>query len=226
MGDPSKHHEHNDAAAAPPGAAAPSEAATQVAAESADADSVGSSPGGELPDAAGESAGAVEGSSETGPEGNHQPPVELDLEVLVAQADKAAEYLELAQRTKADFENFRKRATRDAAAAQTRGVTKLALELLPAIDNLDRALAAADGTAAVELASGIKLVYDDILAALARAGIEPFSPQGEPFDPQHHEAVAQLPAQGTDAGTILEVYQRGYRLGDVVLRPARVSVAG
>jgi molecular chaperone GrpE len=144
----------------------------------------------------------------------------------MARAEKADEYLDLAQRTKADFENYRKRTARDAAAAQARGVSKLALELLPAIDNLDRALAAADATASAELASGIKLVYDELLAALARAGIEPFSPQGEPFDPQQHEAVAQLPAEEAEPGTIIEVYQRGYRLGDAVLRPARVSVAG
>jgi molecular chaperone GrpE len=105
-------------------------------------------------------------------------------------------------------------------------VSKLALELLPAIDNLDRALAATDGTAAEELAAGIKLVHDEILAALGRAGIEPFSPEGETFDPQHHEAVAQLPTPGAAPGTIVEVYQRGYRLGEAVLRPARVSVAG
>jgi len=166
----------------------------------------------------------VEGSCE--PETNHHHPVELDLEELVARAEKADEYLGLAQRTQADFENYRKRTARDAAAAQTRGVRKLARELLPAIDNLERALAAADSTSAGELAAGIKLVHDEVLAALSRAGIEPFSPEGEQFDPQHHEAVAQQPAPDTEPGTIVEVYQRGYRLGDAVLRPARVSVAG
>jgi len=153
--------------------------------------------------------------------------LEADLEELTAKADKADEYLELAQRTKADFENYRKRAARESAMAQERGVVKLARELLPAVDNLDRALAAVDcedgdGT----LVSGIKLVHADVIAALARVGIEPFSPEGEPFDPQHHEAVAQHPVEGTEPGTIVEVYQRGYRLGESVLRPARVVVAG
>ena len=154
-----------------------------------------------------------------------------DLEELSAKAHKADEYLELAQRTKADFENYRRRAVREAAAAQERGVAKLAKELLPAVDNLDRALAAAEaagepdnGTAT--LVSGIKLVHADVIAALGRAGIESFSPQGEPFDPQHHEAVAQQPVEGAQPGTVIEVYQRGYRLGDSVLRPARVVVAG
>ena len=155
--------------------------------------------------------------------------VAVDIEALTAKAGKADEYLELAQRTKADFENFRKRAARDAALAQDRGVAKLAKELLPAVDNLDRAMQAAEthgnGEGDDTLASGIKLVHADVIAALARVGIEPFSPEGEPFDPQHHEAIAQTPVEGAQSGTVVEVYQRGYRLGETVLRPARVVVA-
>jgi molecular chaperone GrpE len=156
--------------------------------------------------------------------------VTVDVEALTAKAGKADEYLELAQRTKADFENFRKRAARDAALAQDRGVAKLAKELLPAVDNLDRALQVAEASgngegADATLASGIKLVHADVIAALARVGIEPYSPQGEPFDPLHHEAIAQHPVEGASSGTVVEVYQRGYRLGEQVLRPARVVVA-
>jgi molecular chaperone GrpE len=150
-----------------------------------------------------------------------------DLDKLAAKAQKADEYLELAQRTKADFENYRKRAAREAAAAQDRGVAKLAKELLPAVDNLDRALAAAQQHSnGDDLVSGIKLVHADVIAALARVGIEPFSPEGERFDPTHHEAIAQQPVEGAEPGTVVEVYQRGYRLGENVLRPARVVVAG
>ena len=169
---------------------------------------------------------------------DHERQLEHDLEELAAKAEKADEYLELAQRTRADFENYRKRAAREAASAQERGVAKLAKELLPAVDNLDRALEAAQSAAASDggqaatqgngtstLISGIKLVHDDVIAALARAGIERFSPEGEKFDPQQHEAIAQQPVQGAQPGTVVEVYQRGYRLGDVVIRPARVVVA-
>jgi molecular chaperone GrpE len=161
--------------------------------------------------------------------------VQQDLEELMARAGKADEYLELAQRTKANFENYRKRATREAAAARDRGMVKLALELLPAVDNLDRALEAADAAAGdgtqdadnggSPLVSGIRLVHADVIAALARVGIEPFSPVGERFDPQHHEAIAQQPVDGAEPGTVVEVYQPGYRLGDSLLRPARVVVA-
>jgi molecular chaperone GrpE len=162
--------------------------------------------------------------------------LERDLEELAARAEKADEYLELAQRTKADFENYRRRAGREATLAQDRGVIKLAKELLPAIDNLGRAAEAAAAFAAgspeeaaadaeSQLASGIELVHADVLAALARVGIEPFSPAGEQFDPQRHEAVAQHPVEGQAPGTVIEVYQQGFRLGETVLRPARVLVA-
>jgi molecular chaperone GrpE len=156
---------------------------------------------------------------------------------LSVKAAKADEYLELAKRTKADFENYRKRASREIAAAQERGIAKLAKELLPGVDDLDRALEAAERSAAAQggngagddiesqLVSGIKLVHADVIAGLARVGIERFSPHGERFDPQHHEAVAQQPVEGAESGTIVEVYQRGYRLGETVLRPARVVVA-
>jgi molecular chaperone GrpE len=181
----------------------------------------------------------IDSDPDPDPETDHERQLEHDLEELTARAEKADEYLELAQRTRADFENYRKRAAREAAAAQERGITKLAKELLPAVDNLDRALEAAksatasgggataqadNGTAAT-LVSGIKLVHDDVIAALARAGIEGFSPKGERFDPQLHEAVAQIPAEGAESGTVVEVYQRGYRLGEFVIRPARVAVA-
>ena len=171
-------------------------------------------------------------------EADHERQLEHDLEELTAKAEKADEYLDLAKRTKADFENYRKRAAREAASAQERGIARLAKELLPAVDNLDRALQAAqkvadtkvdgapradNGTAT--LVSGIKLVHDDVIAALARAGVEGFSPQGERFDPQLHEAIAQQPVEGAQPGTVVEVYQRGYRLGEFVIRPARVVVA-
>jgi molecular chaperone GrpE len=162
-----------------------------------------------------------------------EPPAAANLDVLTAKAQKAEEYLALAQRTQADFENYRKRAVREARNAQERGAVKLALELLPAIDNLERALAHIDGTEAVadgngtdSLIAGIKHVHSDVVAALGRAGIECYSPEGERFDPQYHEAVAQQPVEGTEPGVVVEVFQRGYRMGENVVRPARVVVAG
>jgi molecular chaperone GrpE len=169
-------------------------------------------------------------SFEPGPEHIPEEVLEPDQQQLAAKAQQADQYLALAQRTKADFDNYRKRATRDMAAAQERGVAKLARELLPAVDNLDRALDAiqqdADDNGSSTLVSGIKLVHADVIAALQRAGIERFEPTGEKFDPQRHEAIAQQPVEGAEPGTVVEVYQRGYVLGDFVIRPARVVVAG
>jgi molecular chaperone GrpE len=171
---------------------------------------------------------------EAGP-ADTEPSAAPDVDVLTAKAQKADEYLALAQRTQADFENYRKRAAREAAIAQERGAIKLALALLPAIDNLERALAHvgeadagadADADGAASLVAGIKHVHTDVVSALKRAGIERYSPEGERFDPQFHEAVAQQPVEGTEAGVVVEVFQRGYRMGDNVVRPARVVVAG
>jgi molecular chaperone GrpE len=132
-------------------------------------------------------------------------------------------------RAVAELDNVRKRARRDVGAAESRGVFKLARELLPALDNFERALAAAEAQPENRdhhLTDGIRLVQSELLGALARVGIEPDSPKGERFDPHRHEAVAQQPVDGAEAGTIVEVYSAGYTYGEDVLRPAKVVVAG
>jgi molecular chaperone GrpE len=180
-----------------PGADQPSAEAQQAAAEQP------------LPEAGEAEAGAPEPAPE--PEA---PPV-----------DKAAEYLALAQRTQADFENYRKRTAREAALAADRGMAKLAKELLPALDHLELALRAAEEHGGGEFAKGIRQIQDEMVGALGRVGIQPYSPKGEPFDPSEHEAMASQPVEGAEAGTVTEVYQQGYRINGTVLRPARVVVA-
>jgi molecular chaperone GrpE len=140
-----------------------------------------------------------------------------------AEQDEAAKYLELAKRTQADFENYRKRMARENAAAGERGAAKLAKELLPALDHLEIALKAAEGHP--EVIKGFALVRDELLGALAKSGIQAFSPDGEAFDPNEHEAMAQQPSEDVDSGTVLQVYQQGYRINGQILRPARVVVA-
>ncbi len=149
--------------------------------------------------------------------------IEGELGELVKISAQRDEYLALAQRTQADFENYRKRVARDAALAQERGVAKLSKELLPALDNLDRAIEAAEDED--PLLAGVRLVRSEIAAALARVGIEAFAPLGETFDPNQQEAMAQQPVEGALSGTVAEVYQDGYRMGDTIIRPARVLVA-
>jgi molecular chaperone GrpE len=173
----------------------------------------------------GSPAGVLGEDAQDALSGGDAAEIQGDLDALVAVADQRDEYLALAQRTQADFENYRKRMARESALAQERGVGRLAKELLPALDNLDRALAAADQDD--PLLDGVRLVRSELTSALARVGVESFSPLGESFDPAVHEAMAttEQPANGAAGGTVVEVYQPGYRLGASIIRPARVVVA-
>jgi molecular chaperone GrpE len=159
-----------------------------------------------------------------GPAAEQAEPVAEDLEALVAKARERDEYLALAQRTQADFENYRRRMARENAQAGDRGVVKVAKELLPALDHLELALNAAE-EGHPEVVKGFAMVRDELAAGLARVGIEGFSPQGETFDPNEHEAMSAQPSEDAESGTGIEVYQQGYRLNGAVLRPARVVVA-
>jgi molecular chaperone GrpE len=147
---------------------------------------------------------------------------------LLSQRD---EYLDLAKRTKADFENFRKRMAAEVQAAAVRGKAELILGLLGVVDNLERALAAAeidpdsDDAPAEPLAQGFLLTYRELCEALKKTGVESFDPAGKTFDPSWHEALSKLPADGVESGVVVETMQKGYRLGEQLIRPARVVVA-
>jgi molecular chaperone GrpE len=165
-------------------------------------------------------------SGELSPDGgdNSSEAVEQDLDALLADVKRERdEYLELAQRARADFENFRKRAVKDAADAEKRGKTQVARDLIPVIDNLDRALAAA--TADDPLRKGVELVRADLQSALNRAGIQAYDPSGERFDPNLHEALATRGEDGAESGSVIETLELGYRLDEQVIRAARVVVA-
>jgi molecular chaperone GrpE len=135
------------------------------------------------------------------------------------------EYLALAQRAQADFENYRKRAAKEAAAAGERAKGGLVRELLPVVDNLERALASAEASEQ-HLAEGVRLVHQELVGVLQRNGVEPFDPAGEQFDPEMHEALSTRTEDGADPGVVLDVMEKGYRLNGTVLRPARVVVSG
>lgn len=150
--------------------------------------------------------------------------LERDIGELQADIERERdEYLELARRTKADFENYRKRVAGEAAQAETRGRADIARQLVPVLDNLERALASSqEGEAS--LAQGVRLVYEELSSVLERNGIESYEPSGEVFDPAWHEAMLTRPAPADKAGKVLEVLEKGYRLDGQVLRPARVVV--
>jgi molecular chaperone GrpE len=153
--------------------------------------------------------------------------VEEELDELAKATLERDEYKDLALRAKADFENYRKRA--DKRVAETRGVSVAGVvrELLPVVDNLDRAVDAAGAIAEGDsFAEGIRLVHADLHSVLDRLGLTQLDPTGEVFDPSFHEAISQAPAaEGVAPGTILEVVQKGFQLGEIVVRPARVVVA-
>jgi len=137
--------------------------------------------------------------------------------------DEPEDYLAMAQRIQADFENYRKRAIREAAAAGERAKSGLVRELLPIVDNLERALASAqDGEQ--HLAEGVRLVHSELIAVLERNGIQQFDPAGDKFDPAEHEALS-VRDEG-ESGVVLDVVEKGYRANGTVLRPARVVVSG
>jgi molecular chaperone GrpE len=133
------------------------------------------------------------------------------------------DYLALAQRIQADFENYRKRAVREAAAAGERAKSGLVRELLPIVDNLERALASAE-EGEQHLAEGVRLVHSELIAVLERNGIEQFDPAGDKFDPAEHEALSVR--NDGEPGLVLDVVEKGYRANGTVLRPARVVVSG
>jgi molecular chaperone GrpE len=185
-------------------------------------------------------------SATNAPDQAEDAALESDLDALLADVKRERdEYLELAQRARADFENYRKRAARDAQDAERRGKATLAKELVPALDNLERALHAAgidpevgesaqgDGETPSEevsaheaLARGVALVYRELRAALERAGVESYDPTGEKFDPAMCEALATRATEdGVEPGTVVETLEKGYRLDGQVLRAARVVVS-
>jgi molecular chaperone GrpE len=150
---------------------------------------------------------------------------EPSLEERLAEAEtRAQEYLSLAQRTQADFENYRKRAARDQESLVARAHERLVKELLPILDDLERALDAAHQHEEAKLEEGVALVHRALADLLAREGLAEIEADGA-FDPHVHEALLAQPAEDAESGHVLQVLQKGYRLGDRVVRPARVIVA-
>ena len=146
------------------------------------------------------------------------------VEDRLAEAEaKAEEHLDDLKRLAAEFENYRKRTARDQASLVARAAERLVKELLPVLDDLERALVAADEHEEAKLEDGVRLVHRSLADALRREGLEEIPAEGA-FDPHVHEALLSQPSEAVE-GTVIEVLQKGYRLGDRVLRPARVVVA-
>jgi molecular chaperone GrpE len=194
------------------------------------ADAAPSGPSGESPEGA--EADGDGPASETA-----EASVEQDLNRLVEEArSQRDEYLQLAQRTKADFDNYRKRMAAESQAQVERGRLEVVAGIIEAIDNIERVLEAAgiEQTVALEgelptdapiTEQGVIVSYRDLQAVLRKAGVEAFVSKGEAFDPNLHEALQALPAEGIEPGVVIEEMQKGYSAGDNVIRHARVVVS-
>jgi molecular chaperone GrpE len=141
-------------------------------------------------------------------------------EELEATRQERDEYLDTLRRLKAEFENSRKRHQRERARILETASERLVVELLPVLDNLDRALEA-EG----DIREGVRATRDQLADVLAKEGLLPVASDGQPFDPNVHEAVMGQPSEEHEEGTILQTFERGYLLNGKPIRPAKVVVA-
>jgi len=177
-----------------------------------------------------EGAGNAQGSGPEAGSPDAAQEVEADFDHLLADAQRERdEYLDLAKRAQADFENYRKRMAAEVQAAAARGKAELIRDVVPVLDDLERAIQAAgldpEGDSDDGLAHGVLLVFRSLRDSLARNGVEAVDPKGEKFDPTQHEALSTVAADGVEPGVVVEVLQKGYRLGEQLVRPARVVVS-
>ena len=148
-------------------------------------------------------------------------PTQEELDAAKAKAD---EYLTLAQRVQADFDNFRRRNESVRADAYNEGVRALATTLLPVMDNLERAVDAAKDSPDVQLKEGVGLVLRQLGDVFQKQGITPIDRLGEKFDPNLENALMQGTPEDGEPGTVCQVFQKGYQIGKNVLRHAMVKV--
>jgi molecular chaperone GrpE len=158
------------------------------------------------------------------------PELELRGDVLEAEIEslraEAAEHRDRALRAQAEFDNFRKRITREREEERRRAGERLVAEMLPAVDNLERAIAHAEGGGDPEhLLGAVEAVYSQLQGVLGKEGVQIVDPTGEPFDPNTQQAVSQKEDDSVPEGTVVDVFQKGYVLGGRVIRSAMVVVS-
>ncbi len=148
-------------------------------------------------------------------------------DLLAAKTREGKDLVDQLQRLAAEYSNYQKRMERHFQEEKKHGIRALVLDLLPAIDNFERALDAAAAKPSFEsLLEGVRAVHDQMLAALAAHGVEQIDAADQPFDPEHHEAVTLVPSESHAEGKVVEVMQKGYRLHGRTIRPSRVAVSG
>ena len=177
-------------------------------------------------------AAAAVGESATESDGGAARPASQGSGAALALAEDAAREFEETRgrllRLQADFENFKRRALKERTDAHQYGHENLVKDLLPTVDNLDRAIDHARKSGGGDLESllqGVELVQRELLAALTKHGVVRIEALEQPFDPAFHEAMAQVPHESAPVNTVIEELQKGYKLRDRLLRPSRVVVA-
>ena len=168
----------------------------------------------------------VDSGEETAAEQDILEPEVLDPEEpAAAEAEETVNFEDRYMRLAAEFENYKKRSEREKAEFLKRANESLVAEMLPVLDNLERAVEASDGADVQTMQQGLEMVLDQLRKGLAKFGLEEIEAMGKPFDPQLHEAMMQQEDPDAEAGTVLSQYQKGYRFRDRLLRPAMVVVA-
>lgn len=163
-------------------------------------------------------------TAETVPAGEAEARVYTEADVKVLLENAAADAKDRHLRLAAEYENFRRRVQREKEQWTGEAIEKFVTDLLPVLDDFDRALAA--GCVDDSVLQGIRLTEKNLRAALAKHGVECVDPLGAPFDPKLHEAIQRAPAGEKPAGTVVAVFEKGYVLKGKLLRAARVQVAG
>jgi molecular chaperone GrpE len=166
-----------------------------------------------------ENSNSAEGASETDVDDAQKSDI-ADIQALVEERDQLKDQL---LRARAEFDNFRKRSARDNERIRKTAAEALVRDLLPVMDHLELALKHAD-RASLAMAEGVEMVTRQFAEVLSKHGVEPIPSVGEVFDPNVHEAMMQRPDEEAAPNTVVEEFQRGYRMGDLVLRPAKVVV--
>ncbi|QKX17330.1 nucleotide exchange factor GrpE [Microbulbifer sp. YPW1] len=149
-----------------------------------------------------------------------------DIEIAALQ-QQLAEHKDMVLRAQADVQNARRRAQQDVEKAHKFGAEKLLKDLLPVVDNLERAIATVDSEheAHKAVVEGIELTHKSFIDTLTKNGVEVINPAGEPFDPELHQAMTQVPNGDVEPNTVLDVFQKGFRLNGRLVRPAMVVVS-
>lgn len=194
-----------------------------------DGGAAGAPPAGAAPDAeaggeAAEGAAGADAGADAGAAGRVR---ELEARVAALEAEIEQERA-AAQRLQADFANYRRRMLQEQQDWEARGIARFVRDLLPVVDNLERALAASREAAAPEAAAlrqGVELTLRQLLDVLKNHGIEPVAAAGEPFDPRVHEALDEVETDAVPAGHVAVELARGFRQGERLIRPALVRVA-